>query len=99
MPAGAWIDRWRKQRVLVANDLVRAVALASLPVAWALDVLTFIQMLVVALVVGCCTVFFDVAYQSYLPDLVEPEDISEGNAKLQASQSVAMIGGPAIAGC
>ena len=46
---------------------------------------------------GCCTVFFDVAYQSYLPDIVEPEHIGEGNAKLQAVQSVAMIGGPAIA--
>ncbi len=98
LPAGAWVDRWRKQRVLVANDLLRALALGSLPLAWALDVLTFAQMLVVALVVGCCTVFFDVAYQSYLPDIVEPKDIGEGNAKLQASQSVAMIGGPALAG-
>ncbi len=98
LPAGAWVDRWRKQRVLIANDLLRAVALGSLPLAWALDVLTFAQMLVVALVIGCCTVFFDVAYQSYLPDIVEPDHIGEGNAKLQASQSVAMIGGPALAG-
>ena len=98
LPAGAWVDRWRKQRVLVTNDLIRALALASLPLAWALDLLTFPQMLVVALVVGCCTVFFDVAYQSYLPDIVEPDQIGEGNAKLQAVQSVAMIGGPAIGG-
>jgi MFS family permease len=98
LPAGAWVDRWRKKQVLVAGDVVRAVALASLPLAWLLDVLTFPQMLVVALVIGMCTVFFDVAYQSYLPDLVDQDDISEGNAKLQASQSVAMIGGPAIAG-
>ena len=42
--------------------------------------------------------FFDVAYQSYLPDIVEPEQIGEGNAKLQAVQSVAMIGGPAVGG-
>ncbi len=98
LPAGAWVDRWRKQRVLIANDVVRALALGSLPLAWVFDVLTFPQMLVVALVVGCCTVFFDVAYQSYLPDIVEPGHISEGNAKLQASQSVAMIGGPALAG-
>lgn len=98
LPAGAWVDRWRKKRVLMTNDLLRAVALGSLPLAWALDVLTFAQMLLVALVVGCCTVFFDVAYQSYLPDIVEPEHIGEGNAKLQAVQSVAMIGGPAAAG-
>lgn len=98
LPAGAWVDRWRKQRVLVTNDLIRAVALASVPLAWALDVLHFGQMLVVALVVGCCTVFFDVAYQSYLPDIVEPEHIGEGNARLQSVQSVAQVGGPAAAG-
>ena len=98
LPAGAWVDRWRKQRVLIANDLVRAAALASLPLAWALDLLTIWQMFVVALVVGVCTVFFDVAYQSYLPELVPSDKISEGNAKLQASQSVAMVGGPGAAG-
>ena len=98
LPAGAWVDRWRKQRVLITNDLIRAAALVSLPLAWALDALTFPQMLVVALTVGACTVFFDVAYQSYLPDIVEPEHIGEGNAKLQAVQSIAMIGGPAAAG-
>ena len=98
LPSGAWVDRWRKKRVLMTNDLVRAAALASLPLAWALDVLTLVQMFAVALVMGVCTVFFDVAYQSYLPDIVEPEHIGEGNAKLQASQSVAMIAGPALAG-
>ena len=98
LPAGAWVDRWHKKRVLVFNDLFRGLALASLPLAWVLDVLTFPQMLVVALVMGCCTVFFDVAYQSYLPDIVEPEHIGEGNAKLQAVQSVAMIAGPGAAG-
>jgi MFS family permease len=98
LPAGAWVDRWHKKKVLVVNDVARALALASLPVAWALDALTLGQMFVVALVIGVCTVFFDVAYQSYLPSIVESRDIGEGNAKLQASQSVAMIGGPAIAG-
>lgn len=98
LPAGAWVDRWRKQRVLVAADLVRAVVLASLPLAWVAGVLTLAQMFVVALVVGTCTVFFDVAYQSYLPDIVEPEDIGQGNAKLQAAQSVAQIGGPGLGG-
>ncbi len=98
LPAGAWVDRWRKGHVLVANDLVRAVALGTLPVAWALDVLTMIQLYVVALVIGVCTVFFDVAYQSYLPELVPSDRISEGNAKLQGLQSVAQVGGPATAG-
>jgi MFS family permease len=84
--------------VLIFNDLLRAAALGSLPLAWALDLLSFPQLLVVALTVGTCTVFFDVAYQSYLPDIVEPDQIGEGNAKLQAVQSVAQIGGPALGG-
>ncbi|GAB3992070.1 MFS transporter [Nocardioides marmoraquaticus] len=98
LPAGVWVDRWRKQRVLVTADLVRAVALLTIPLAWWLDVLTFAQLLAVTAVIGTATVFFDVAYQSYLPELVEPDDIGEGNAKLQAVQSVAMIGGPALGG-
>jgi MFS family permease len=98
LPSGAWVDRWRKQRVLVLNDVIRGLALVSLPVAWVADALTLGQVFVVATVMGVCTVFFDVADQSYLPDIVDTDDIGEGNAKLQATQSVAMLGGPAIAG-
>ena len=67
LPAGAWVDRWRRRRVLMANDLVRGVALATIPLAWAAGALTLPQLYAVALVMGTCTVFFDVAYQSYLP--------------------------------
>lgn len=98
LPAGAWVDRWLKQRVLVANDLLRGLALLSLPVAWWLDALTLGQMYAVALVVGVGTVFFDVAYQSYLPEIVPSASISEGNAKLQSAGSVANLVGPAIGG-
>jgi hypothetical protein len=98
LPAGAWVDRWRKKRVLVVNDLVRAVAFASVPLAWATGTLTLWQVYAVALVVGAATVFFDVAYQSYLPSLVSGDQLVDGNAKLQASQSVAMVGGPAVGG-
>lgn len=98
LPAGVWVDRWRKQRVLVTADLVRAVALLTIPLAWWLEVLGFVQLLVVTAVIGTATVFFDVAYQSYLPEIVDGDDIGEGNAKLQAVQSVAMIGGPALGG-
>jgi predicted MFS family arabinose efflux permease len=98
LPAGAWVDRWRRKRVLVVNDLVRAVALASLPLAWYLDLLTLPQLFVVATVTGTATVFFDVAWQSYLPTLVEPEQVVDGNGKLMASQEVARVAGPGITG-
>ena len=96
LPAGAWVDRWRKKRVIIAGDLIRGAALLTLPAAWLLDSLSMTQVYVVALVVGTATVFFDVAHQSYLPDLVPARQIGEGNAKLMALQSTASIAGPAL---
>jgi MFS family permease len=98
LPAGAWVDRMRFRHVLIVNDVLRAVAMASIPAAAAVHVLTIGQLYAVALVVGVCTVFFDVAYQSYLPDLVDRKLLVEGNAKLQASESVAQVAGPSIGG-
>jgi MFS family permease len=98
LPAGAWVDRMRFRTVLIVNDIVRAAALGSIPLAQALGVLTIGQLFVVALVTGISTVFFDVAYQSYLPQLVERAAIVEGNAKLQASESVSQIAGPSAGG-
>ena len=98
LPAGAWVDRMRFRTVLIVNDLLRAVALASIPVAHWLGVLSIGQLYAVALVTGSCTVFFDVAYQSYLPQLVDRPALVEANAKLQASESVAQIGGPSVGG-
>jgi len=98
LPAGAWVDRMRFRAVLIVNDVLRAAALASVPVAQWLGVLTIWQLYLVALLTGVCTVFFDVAYQSYLPQLVDRELLLEGNSKLQASESVSQIAGPSVGG-
>ncbi|HEY2765355.1 MAG TPA: MFS transporter, partial [Pseudonocardiaceae bacterium] len=98
LPAGAWVDRMRRRRVLIVNDLVRTVAIGSVPVAAAVGVLGMGQLYVVAFVTGVSTVFFDVAYQSYLPELIGRDDLVVGNAALQASQSVAVVAGPSVGG-
>ncbi|WP_026930402.1 MFS transporter [Glycomyces tenuis] len=98
LPAGAWVDRLRRRNVLINADLVRAALLITVPIAWWADVLTIWQLYVVALVSGAFTVFFDVAYQSYLPHLVGREKLIEGNAKLETVRSTAQLSGPALAG-
>src|SRR3954471_11577108 len=98
LPAGAWVDRMRFRSVLIVNDILRAAALGSIPLAQLLGVLTIGQLYVVAVVAGVCTVFFDVAYQSYLPDLIDRAALVEGNSKLQASESVSQIAGPGLGG-
>jgi MFS family permease len=98
LPAGAWVDRLPRRAVLIAADLGRLVALATIPFAHSVASLTLLHLFVVAFVTGVLTVFFDVAYQSYLPELVERDQLVEGNAKLAASESTAHVVGPGLGG-
>ncbi|WP_033293386.1 MFS transporter [Amycolatopsis jejuensis] len=98
LPAGVWVDRMRKRPVMLTADLIRATLLLTIPIAWWTGVLTMAQLLVVVLLTGFATVFFDVSYQAYLPALVGRERLLEGNAKLQGVQSSAQIAGPSVAG-
>jgi MFS family permease len=98
LPAGVWVDRLPRRPILIIGDFGRAALLLSIPVAYVADVLTLGQLYVVGFLVGICTVFFDVAYQSYLPALVERDLIIEGNSKLEISRSTAQIGGPGLGG-
>lgn len=95
---GVWVDRLRRRPIMVIANVGRMVALGSIPVAYIFGILQMYQLYVVAAVVGVFTVFFDVAYQSYLPSLIERTDLVEGNSKLETSQSAAQVAGPAIAG-
>lgn len=98
LQAGALIDRRRKQPILVRSDWARAALIATVPAAHFLGVLTMAQLYVVALLVSVLTVFFDVAYQSYLPVLVDRAQLVEGNSKLSATAAVAQFVGPAVGG-
>jgi MFS family permease len=98
LPAGAWVDRLRRRRVLVVTDLGRAAALLSIPTAYALDALTLWHLYAVGFVTGTLTVFFELAYVAYLPSLVERRQLGDGNSKLEITRSSAQLGGPGLAG-
>jgi len=96
--AGVWVDRFRRRPIMIAADIARALILASIPIAAFAHRLAMPQLYVVIALAGICTVFFDVAYQSYMPALVERENLLEGNSKLAMSASVAEIAGPSLTG-
>jgi MFS family permease len=98
LPAGVWVDRLHRRPVMIAGDVGRLLALGSIPIAYKLGVLHIVQLYAVAFFSGICTVFFDVAYQSYLPSLVDRDQLVEGNSKLEISRSGAQLAGPAIGG-
>ncbi|GAA0499441.1 MFS transporter [Streptomyces olivaceiscleroticus] len=98
LPAGVWVDRLPRRPILIISDLMRAVLLLTVPLAYALDLLTLGQLYVVAFGQGVATVFFDVAYQSYLPDVVEPDQLTDGNAQLELARSASQLIGPSAGG-
>jgi MFS family permease len=98
LPAGVLVDRLPRRAILIVGDAGRALLLGTIPFVHAFGGLTIWQLYAVGFVVGILTVFFDVAYQSYLPSLVERDRLVEGNSKLQVSSSAAQIVGPGLAG-
>ena len=98
LPAGVWVDRLRRRPILISADFARAGLLATVPIAYAFDALTLTQLYLVVFLVGACQVFFDVAYQSYLPSLVDRDQLVEGNSKLEISRSSAQVTGPGLGG-
>jgi predicted MFS family arabinose efflux permease len=98
LPAGAWVDRLPRRRVMMAADLVSLAGFASVPVAAAAGLLTMAQLFAVALLAGAAKVFFATAYRAFLPAVLDPGDLLEGNAKLQGSEQVTNVAGPGLAG-
>ena len=96
--AGGAVDRRARRPILIGADLARAAILITVPVAAMLGVLTMTQVFVVAGLVAACSVVFDMASHAYLPGVVGPTRLVEGNAHLATTESVAEIGGPALAG-
>ncbi|MFI1484917.1 MFS transporter [Streptomyces sp. NPDC020747] len=98
LPAGAWVDRMRHRRVLIAADLARAALFASVPLAWWLDALTLGQLYAVVLLNGCATVFFDVGSQSTLPGLVGRDVLVQANAAMMSLMAVSNVAGRSAGG-
>src|SRR5580698_4995416 len=98
LPAGAWVDRWPRRRVLLIADLVAAAVLLAVPVAAWTGVLTIGMLLAAAVVAGTCSVFFTLAVNAYLPHLLPSDDRLEGNARLQTSAQAAQVAGPGLGG-
>jgi MFS family permease len=96
LPAGVLADRVGKRRLMLGCDLVMVVVIGSVPAAQAAGLLTLGQLYLVALVSSACGAVFLVAYASYLPGLIDPGQLREGNAKLTTTQSAAQVAGPGL---
>ncbi len=98
LAAGVWVERLRRRPILIGADVGRALILSTIPLAASWHWLSMAQLYAVAALAGVLTVFFDVANQTYLPSLVQPEQLLEGNTRLTFSSTAAEIVGPGMTG-
>lgn len=98
LPAGAWVDRLPLRPLLVTADVLRGALLLSLPVAYWAGHLTLAHLFAVSLGTGVATVFFDIAYQSYLPALLPRQQLPAGNTVLEMVHSTMQLAGPGVGG-
>src|SRR5919202_2924373 len=96
--AGVWADRLPRRPIMIVANVGPLLAYASIPVAFTVHGLGIGQLYAVALFTGIFNVFYEVAYQSYLPSLVERRDLLEANQKLELSHSASHVVGPALGG-
>ena len=98
LPAGAWIGRFPNRAVLITADVVRAAFMAAVPVSGLLGWLNLPVLFVVAFIIGLGTLVFDVAQLSYLPALVDEDQLASSNAQLEGTRSFAQVAGPGVGG-
>ncbi|UEL31852.1 MFS transporter [Rhodococcus sp. C1] len=98
LPAGAWIDRLPRRPIMMIANAACALFFASLAIAGFLEAMTYGHLLLVALLTGTATVFFQAAYHSYLPTVLAEADLVEGNSKIQGAEAATRVIGPSVGG-
>ena len=98
LPAGAWVDRWIKRRVMIWADIVRMVTVGSVPFVWWSGHLTMSYVIATAFIMGAAAVFFDVSYQSVLPLMLPKDQMPQANSALETTAQTSSVAGPAVIG-
>ncbi|MFF0574935.1 MFS transporter [Streptosporangium saharense] len=98
IPLGPWVEFRGKRPVLIGTDLVRFAALLTIPAAFALGVLSFVQLLLVSVVVAAADITFRAASGAYLKTLLPAEDLLVANARFESTTWTTTIIGPPLGG-
>jgi len=98
LAVGVWVDRLRRRPVMIVADIGRFLLIGCVPLVAILHLLNIYEMYAIAFATGTLTIFFDVAYRSYLPSLIERDHLVDGNSKLEITASAAELVGPGLGG-
>jgi hypothetical protein len=98
VPIGVWVDRFRRRRLMIAADAVRALVVLSVPAAFVCGVMTLGQLLACVALISIADVVFTTAHGAFVPSVVAREQISDAHARLQTAASAVAVGSPSLTG-
>ncbi|MDA0173200.1 MFS transporter [Solirubrobacter taibaiensis] len=98
IPLGPWVEFRRKRPVMIATDLVRFVALLTVPIAVWMGWLTFTHLVLVSVLVAACGIAFRAASGAYVKGLVPPDELLRANARFESTNWTAAVLGPPLGG-
>lgn len=98
LPVGALVDRWDRKRVMWLSDAGRAIAIGSIPVAYALGMLSLVQLAIVTTIEGTLFIFYNMAESAAVPHVVAPQQIARATAQGQLLDNLSAMLGPALGG-
>jgi MFS family permease len=96
LPAGALVDRWNRKRVMMLCDTVRALNMASVPLAMIFNLLTVGQLFANAFIEGTMFVFFNTAETAALPRVVARAQLPAANSLNSVADTTAFLVGPSV---
>jgi MFS family permease len=97
-PLGPWVAHRAKRPVMIAMDLIRFLATASVPIAYFLGLLSYGQLLVVSVISGSASIAFTAASGAYLKYLVRSDHLIVANGRFEGTSWVATAAGPPLGG-
>ncbi|MDT9695284.1 MFS transporter [Streptomyces sp. P17] len=95
---GPWVEHRAKRPVMIAMDLIRFAAMASVPIAHVLGLLSYGQLLVVSVISGTASIAFTAASGAYLKYLVRGDHLLVANGRFEGTSWVATAAGPPLGG-
>jgi len=98
VPLGPWVEYRPKRPVMIAMDVARCLAMASIPAAYRLGLLTFTQLLVVAVVVAAAKIAFNSASGAFLKAMVDHDHLLTASSRFESTTWSATIFGPVVGG-
>ncbi|HSH05659.1 MAG TPA: MFS transporter, partial [Anaerolineae bacterium] len=98
LPAGVWVDRWRRRSVLLGADVGRAILLLVVPLLAVGGWLEMWHLYGVAFGAGSLGLFYDVAEEAFLPSILSEDELVAGNSQLAMIDAVSELTAPVVAG-